>query len=82
MILGIFGSYARNDEDTNSDLDILYEVTDTFSKNYPGWDIYYRIEQIQRELEDMLGLKVDMANKNALDEIGRYLILPDVVYVS
>jgi predicted nucleotidyltransferase len=81
IILGIFGSYSRSEENLNSDIDILYELSDKFQSNHTGWDLYARIEEIRQEMEKRLGLHVDLANKNALDKIGQYFILPEVVYV-
>ena len=82
IIIGFFGSVAREEETKQSDLDILYELTDKFLSNYHGWDLYYRIHEIQLELESSLGLSVDLANKETLDDIGKYFILKDLVYVS
>jgi predicted nucleotidyltransferase len=81
IILGIFGSYSRSEENSDSDIDILYELSEEFLTSHAGWDLYSRIEDIKQELEKSLGLHVDLANKNALDKIGQYFILPDVVYV-
>jgi hypothetical protein len=81
IILGVFGSYARGDENQESDIDLLYEMTDKFYKKYPGWDAIPVIEKIEQELEQELGKKVDLANKNALNEIGKKYILPEVKYV-
>jgi len=81
IILGIFGSFARGDETENSDIDILYEMTELFLGKYPAWDAYARIEDIKAEIEAALGRKVDLADKNALREVGKKYILPEVVYV-
>ena len=81
-IIGFFGSFARLEENLQSDLDILYELSDEFLYRYNGWDLYFRINQIKLELEKSLNLHIDLANKNALDDIGRYFILQDLVYVS
>jgi predicted nucleotidyltransferase len=82
IIIGIFGSYSRSEERPGSDIDILYELSEKFQINNTGWNLYSRIEDIKHELEQILGLHVDLANKNALDKIGQYFILPEVVYVS
>jgi len=81
IVLGFFGSYARGEETPESDIDILYEMTDKFYQKYPGWDIVPVLEDIEKDFAKSLGRKVDMANKNALNEIGEKYILPEVKYV-
>ena len=81
IILGVFGSFARGEETGNSDIDILYEMTDDFYKKYPGWDAFPVIDKIEAELKETLQKKVDLANKNALNDIGKKYILPEVVRV-
>jgi len=81
IILGVFGSYARNDENVDSDIDILYELTDDFYKKYPGWDMIPILDTIEKECESQLGKKIDLANKNALNSVGKKYILPEVIYV-
>ena len=56
--LGIFGSYARNEQGVASDLDILV----TFSE-IPGLIKYIELEQ---HLTDMLGIPVDLVMESAL----------------
>ena len=51
IILGIFGSYARNEETPESDIDILYEMTQKFYDKYPGWDVFPIIEEIEKYLK-------------------------------
>lgn len=81
IILGVFGSYARGDNTQSSDIDILYEMDEQFYNRYPGWSVYPIIDEIQQQMQEELNHKVDLANKNALNEIGRKYILPEVVYV-
>ena len=50
-ILGVFGSYARNEQGKKSDVDILVEIEKPIGfKFFELWD----------ELEEMLGIKVDL----------------------
>jgi predicted nucleotidyltransferase len=81
-ILGVFGSWARADQTPESDIDILYETADLFEARYSGWDAYSRIDEIRSEIQDYLGLKTDLANLKNLDTVGRYFILPEVIYVA
>jgi hypothetical protein len=82
ILLGIFGSYARDEQVTGSDLDLLYELNDKFYSTYVGWEACYRLLTIKSELESEFGINVDLANKNALNSVGIKNILPEVIYVS
>lgn len=82
VILGVFGSYSRDEQTNDSDIDILYEMTSDFYSKHSGWQIFDTINNIRFKIEKKLGKKVDLANKNALNEIGKKFILPEVVYVE
>ena len=82
IIVGVFGSYARDEEKENSDIDILYETTKGFQEKHGGFNCFERISDIQEELKLYLDMKVDVADRTCLDEIGRKDILPEVVYVA
>lgn len=81
IILGIFGSYARDEESENSDIDILFETTDSFIDRYSGWEIFGKIEDIREEIENEIKKDVHLADKNGLGVIGKKYILPEVLYV-
>jgi predicted nucleotidyltransferase len=81
VILGAFGSFVRNEQTPDSDLDVLYELSDSFYNAHTGWDSCARIAEIRGEMELALNIKVDMANRRALSDIGRKYILPEVLFV-
>lgn len=54
----IFGSYARQEAHTESDIDILMEFSSTIS--------LLQFVNIQLELEDLLGKKVDLVELSTL----------------
>jgi len=71
--IGVFGSYARNEQRKGSDVDLLVE----FSRPV-GFVAFMRLEA---RLQKILGVKVDLVTKNALKPfIGRH-ILREVVLV-
>ena len=51
--IALFGSYARNEADGESDIDLLVEMPPSF-KNYFG---------LQRYLENLLGKRIDLGTK-------------------
>ncbi len=82
IILGVFGSFARGEEKKTSDVDILYRCTDKSFTKYPGLQFFSLYERIKKELESTLKRKVDLADQNGLNEIGKKYILPEVRYVA
>lgn len=56
--VGIFGSYARGENEKDSDLDVLISFKDRIS--------LLRLVQIQQELSDLLGIEVDLVTENSL----------------
>lgn len=69
----IFGSYVRNEQRKKSDIDILvdfYEVPDLL-----------KFIEIERHLEEMLGVKVDLVRKPVLRVELRDRILSEAVEI-
>lgn len=70
--LAIFGSYARNNQTENSDLDILVEFNDK---------IGIRFIDLADEIEELVGFKVDLVSKNGIKDRYYQSISPDLIYV-
>ncbi|MBN2251687.1 MAG: nucleotidyltransferase family protein [Candidatus Altiarchaeota archaeon] len=71
--IAVFGSYARGEEGGKSDVDVLVEF-----KEAPD---LLRFIEIERRLEYLLGLKVDLVRKKALREEFKGSILREAVPV-
>ena len=73
--IGLFGSYVRNQQNKNSDIDILVEFY-TSKKNYNNFInlVYY--------LEDNLNTKIDLLTIESLSPYIGQRILNEVEYVS
>ncbi|MEA3553324.1 MAG: nucleotidyltransferase domain-containing protein [Campylobacterota bacterium] len=76
-LLGLFGSYAKNTQTKYSDIDIAYKLDyEKFSKKYKGgFAKLLRIDDIKKELQDILKTKIDFvpdSNKT---------IMKDLIYV-
>ncbi len=70
--IGYFGSYSRNEQNENSDIDILVSF-----KKPLGWEFF----DLQELLEDELKIKVDLISEKALKKQLRQIILKNVKYV-
>lgn len=81
IILGFFGSYARNEADENSDVDLLYELSSDFRTEYKGFKAITEINRIKNELENYFGLKVDLVDRATQKDNKKNVILNEVVYV-
>jgi len=68
--VGIFGSYARNEEKKDSDLDILVN----FSKSISLFDLV----GMEIELSEKLGIKVDLVTERAVHPKLREFINQDL----
>ena len=71
--IGIFGSYARNEQEEQSDVDVLVEYSKT-----PG---FFEFIKLENYLSDILKVKVDLVTKEALKPIIKDNILNETVYV-
>lgn len=71
--LEVFGSYVRNEQTPESDLDVLV----TFDKT-PGLLGFIALEH---HLEDLLGIKVDLVMKSALKPRIGQVVLREAVPV-
>lgn len=69
--IGYFGSYATGNQHQRSDVDLLVE----FSKPI-GWDFF----TLERYLEELLGLRVDLVTPNALKERMKHKVLNQIRY--
>ena len=56
--IGVFGSFARNENTSESDIDILVKFKDTIS--------LFDLIRIERELTNLLGIKVDLVTEPSL----------------
>ena len=73
--LGIFGSYARNEQTPESDLDLLVE----FEENTP--DLTDKKEFLRKEIQSIFHIHVDICREKYIKPIFRQQILADAIYV-
>ena len=70
--IGVFGSFASEEQNNHSDLDILVELEKPI-----GWD-FFRLEKF---LEDQFGLKIDLVTPKAIKERLKDSILKNIRYI-
>jgi predicted nucleotidyltransferase len=73
--LGIFGSYARNEQTPESDLDLLVE----FEENTP--DLTEKKEFLRKEIQSVFQIPIDICREKYIKPIFRQQILTDAIYV-
>ena len=81
LLLGFFGSFARDEQKEDSDIDILIEITPKFLKTYQGFRGFSKLEEIKKILEDDFDLSVDIVDKKGLLQHNNKYILESAVYV-
>jgi uncharacterized protein len=73
VAIGIFGSYARNEQRGDSDVDILIDYVKAPS--------LIRLIELRDDLSDRLGMKVDVVTVNGLRAEIKHDVLSDVIYL-
>lgn len=81
-IVGVFGSFARGEQTTRSDVDIAYKLSkDTFFQKYKGFKAASKLAEIKDELSTLLQRKVDFISiENSNNEL-RKNIKREIKYV-
>lgn len=74
--IGLFGSYARGEQNTNSDIDLLVE----FEENTQ--DLYDLKLQIREFFQIQLGLDVDICREKYLKPRIKNSILKETIYTD
>jgi predicted nucleotidyltransferase len=69
--IGIFGSYVRNQETNQSDIDILVSFSEPV-----GWEFI----DLKEYLENLFGKRVDLVTEGALKPQLKDAVLREVVY--
>lgn len=69
--LALFGSYVRDEQKENSDVDFIVEFEKSSFRNYID---------LARELEKLLNLKVDLLTLAALSKYLKHYVLKEAEY--
>jgi uncharacterized protein len=74
--IGLFGSYARGDQNSDSDLDLLVEFEDNTQ------DLYDLKLQIKDFFKTSLGIEVDICREKYIKDRIKGAILKETVYAD
>jgi predicted nucleotidyltransferase len=72
-LIGIFGSYARGEQNESSDLDILIDFYETIN--------LIELIGIEQELSDLLGVKVDLVTLKSVHPSLKPYIDSDLIRI-
>ena len=83
ILLGFFGSYARDEATDQSDIDILYKINDInqYLEKYSGWNAINHIVDTKEALKRDFQKEIDFVDVETLNAVGQKYILRDVVGV-
>jgi len=72
--IGLFGSYARNEQNNDSDIDIAIEIE-------KGKKNIHTFLALKREMEKVFNKKVDLGIESTLKPIAKKHIQKEIIYV-
>ncbi|MCF8397581.1 MAG: nucleotidyltransferase domain-containing protein [Bacteroidales bacterium] len=72
--IGLFGSFARNEQSEKSDIDILV----SFDPDTP--DLYHKEQQLKKYLEANFNRSVDICAKKWIRPVFKPLVLKEAMY--
>jgi len=82
ILLGLFGSYAKDEANNSSDIDLLYKINpELFLKNHKGFTGFSRILDIKDELKEIFNKDVDLCTINGNSRTFDKYALKDAIYV-
>jgi hypothetical protein len=71
--IGIFGSYVREEQDENSDLDLLIQFEKPIG--------LFKFIALEDYLTEKVGIKVELVTEDALKPLIKPQVMKEVVYV-
>jgi predicted nucleotidyltransferase len=73
--IGLFGSFARNEQDEESDIDIVYSMAEGERLSY------FQVIELENQLKSYLKREVELVNFKYLNPIIKYKAEKEIVYV-
>ena len=82
ILLGLFGSYAKNEATNNSDIDLLYDINSSkFFNNTSSWGEFNKINIIKDELKSIFKKDIDLCSISGNSRTFKKFALKDAIYV-
>jgi predicted nucleotidyltransferase len=81
VILGLFGSFATDNQNENSDIDILIETKEKFIQKYIGFQGFSRLNEIKDNISKDLNKNIDLVDKTGLIQHNNQYIIEKTIYV-
>jgi predicted nucleotidyltransferase len=73
--IALFGSFARDEQSENSDIDILIEIPEGTP------DLFLKKRALKEELEKHFGRKVELASQRYLKDYYKQNVISEAIYV-
>jgi len=78
--IGLFGSFAKGNDNTLSDIDVAIKIQKSYLKEHDVWEYFKLIDTIKKELISKFSRNVDVydldSSGNIKNQIGK-----DIIYV-
>ena len=74
--IGLFGSYARNEQTDNSDIDLIID----FEENTDN--LYYLKFELKRFFKENLNLEIDICREKYIKPVYKNRIIKETIYVD
>jgi predicted nucleotidyltransferase len=81
VLLGLFGSFARDEANEDSDIDILIETKESFLKKFVGFRGYTKLNEIKETISKDLQKDIDLVDKVGLIQHNNDYIIQKAIYV-
>lgn len=81
VILGLFGSYSRGEQNDTSDIDILIDTRKEFLDKYIGFKAFAKFDDIKNEMKKIFHREIDFVDRQGLLQRGNDYILKKAIYV-
>jgi len=82
ILVGLFGSYAKDEATPSSDIDLLYDINSSkFFSDESDWGGSNKLLNIKNELEKIFNKNVDLCTISGNSRTFKKFALKDALYV-